>query len=104
MVFEDIHWADEGLIAFIEHLLDWGRHHPIFVLTLARPEVTDRHPGFPGSNRSAATLPLEPLSDDAMDELLVGLVPGLPDDVRRRAARRGRRDPAVRRRDGAHAA
>ena len=78
LVFEDIHWADEGLIAFIEHLLDWGRHHPIFVLTLARPELSDRHPGFPGSNRSAATLPLEPLSDDAMDELLVGLVPGSP--------------------------
>ena len=48
------------------------------------PSSSDRHPGFPGSNRSAATLPLEPLSDDAMDELLVGLVPGLPDDVRRR--------------------
>ncbi len=49
MVFEDIHWADEGLVAFVEYLLDWGRHHPIFVLTLARPEIADRHPGFPGS-------------------------------------------------------
>jgi len=84
MVFEDIHWADEGLIAFVQYLLDWGRHHPIFVLSLARPEIADRHPGFPGSTRSAATLPLEPLTDDAMDELLTGLVPGLPDDVRLR--------------------
>ena len=47
MVFEDIHWADEGLVAFVEYLLDWGRHHPIFVLTLARPELADRHPAFP---------------------------------------------------------
>ncbi len=54
------------------------------MLTLARPEVADRHPGFPGATRSAATLPLEPLGDDAMDELLTGLVPGLPDAVRRR--------------------
>ncbi|RDI73452.1 Adenylate/Guanylate cyclase catalytic domain-containing protein [Gaiella occulta] len=84
MVFEDIHWADEGLIAFVEYLLDWGRHHPIFVLALARPELADRHPGFPGTTRSATTLPLEPLVDEAMDELLTGLVPGLPDDVRRR--------------------
>ena len=61
MVVEDIHWADEGLVAFLEYLLDWGRHHPIFMLTLARPEVADRHPGFPGSARSATTLPLEPL-------------------------------------------
>ena len=84
MVFEDIHWADEGLIAFIEYLLDWSRHHSIFVLTLARPEMADRHPGFPGSGRSATTLPLEPLSNETMDELLVGLVPGLPETVRER--------------------
>jgi class 3 adenylate cyclase/tetratricopeptide (TPR) repeat protein len=84
LVFEDLHWADEGLVAFVEYLLDWGRHHPIFVLTLSRPEVADRHPGFPGATRSAATLPLEPLADAAMDELLTGLVPGLPDPVRAR--------------------
>ena len=82
MVFEDLHWADEGLVAFIEYLLDWARQHPIFVVTLSRPEVADRHPGFPGSTRSSTTLSLEPLSDDAMDELLTGLVPGLPSDVR----------------------
>jgi class 3 adenylate cyclase/tetratricopeptide (TPR) repeat protein len=82
MVVEDIHWADEGLVAFLEYLLDWGRHHPIFMLTLARPEVADRHPGFPGTARSAVTLPLEPLAPDAMDELLTGLVPGLPDELR----------------------
>ena len=84
LVFEDIHWADEGLVAFIEYLLDWGRHHPIFVMTLARPELADRHPAFPGATRTAATLPLEPLDDAAMDELLVGLVPGLPSGVRMR--------------------
>jgi class 3 adenylate cyclase/tetratricopeptide (TPR) repeat protein len=81
MVFEDLHWADEGLVAFIDYLLDWARHHPIFVVTLARPEVADRHPGFPGSTRNSTTLPLEPLGDDAMDQLLTGLVPGLPADV-----------------------
>ncbi len=84
LVFEDIHWADEGLVAFVDYLLDWGRHHPIFVLTLARPEIADRHPGFPGSTRNATTLVLQPLPDEAMDELLDGLVPGLPKDVRRR--------------------
>ena len=87
MVFEDIHWADEGLVAFVEYLLDWGRHHPIFVLTLTRPEVADRHPGFPGTTRNATTLPLEPLHDDEMDELLSGLVPDLPEDVRARLTR-----------------
>jgi class 3 adenylate cyclase/tetratricopeptide (TPR) repeat protein len=84
MVFEDIHWADEGLVAFVDYLLDWARHHPIFVLTLARPEIADRHPAFPGATRSATTLPLEPLTVDAMNELLNGLVPNLPEDIRDR--------------------
>ena len=82
LVFEDLHWADSGLVAFIEHLLDWSRNLPIFVLALARPELAERHPSFPGAARSTTTLALDPLSDESMDELLRGLVPGLPDDAR----------------------
>jgi class 3 adenylate cyclase/predicted ATPase len=90
LLFEDLHWADSGLIAFIEHLLDWSRNLPIFVLSLARPELVERHQGFPGATRSATTLALDTLSDEAMDELLSGLVPGLPDEPR--AAIRTRAD------------
>jgi class 3 adenylate cyclase/tetratricopeptide (TPR) repeat protein len=82
LVFEDLHWADAGLVAFVEHLLDWSRKHPILVLTLSRPELAERHPGFPGATRSATTVALDPLSDEAMDELLGGLVPGLPTETR----------------------
>ena len=81
LVFEDLHWADGGLVSFIENVLDWSRNHPIFVLTLARPEVAERHPAFPGATRNATTLPLEPLPDESMDELLGGLVPGLPEET-----------------------
>jgi predicted ATPase/class 3 adenylate cyclase len=90
LVFEDLHWADSGLIAFIEHVLDWSRSLPIFVLALARPELAERHPGFPGATRNATTLTLDPLTDEAMDSLLHGLVPGLPDEPR--AAIRERAD------------
>jgi predicted ATPase/class 3 adenylate cyclase len=82
LVFEDLHWADSGLIEFIEHLLEWSRARPIFVLALSRPELHDRHPGFGSRVRSAATLVLDPLSDASMDALLIGLVPGLPENVR----------------------
>jgi len=82
LVFEDIHWADAGLLDFIEHLLDWSRNQPIAVVALARPELADRHPGFGRSARSAATVALEPLDDAAMDALLFGLAPGLPDALR----------------------
>jgi len=82
LVFEDIHWADAGLLDFIDHLLDWSRNQPIAVIALARPELADRHPGFGRGARSAATVALEPLDNAAMDALLHGLAPGLPDTLR----------------------
>jgi class 3 adenylate cyclase/tetratricopeptide (TPR) repeat protein len=88
LVFEDLHWADEGLVAFVEHLLDWSRGLAIFVMTLSRAEIVERHPGFPGATRSSTTLPLEPLTGESMDALLQGLVPGLPDEVRSRIRER----------------
>ncbi len=44
LVFEDIHWADSALLDFVEYLVDWAKDHPIFILTLARPELADRRP------------------------------------------------------------
>ena len=82
LVFEDMQWADSGLLDFLEYLLEWSRAHPLFVLVLARPELADKRPAWGGGKRSFASLYLEPLSPQAMDELLDGLVPGLPEDVR----------------------
>ena len=84
MVFEDIHWADAALLEFVEYLLHWSRAHPIYVITLARPEVSERHPGWGAQIRNYTSLTLEPLRDDAIDDLLRGLVPGLPDDAMER--------------------
>jgi len=90
LLFEDLHWADAALLDFIEYLLDWSRSHPIYVLTLSRPELGDRHPTFGTRIRSSTALTLEPLGDEAMDELLQGLVPGLPEELR--VTIRGRAD------------
>ena len=81
LVVEDIQWADAALIEFLEYLLEWSRTFPIFVLTLARPEVSERHETWGARIRSFTSLQLEPLPDEAIDELLRGLVPGLPDDA-----------------------
>jgi class 3 adenylate cyclase/tetratricopeptide (TPR) repeat protein len=81
MVFEDVQWADASLVDFIEYLLEWSRNFPIFVLTLARPEFLDRRPSWGAGRRNFTSLFLEPLSPEAMGELLHGLVPGLPDDL-----------------------
>ncbi len=82
LVFEDLQWADAGLLDFVEYLLEWSRSHPLFVLALARPELAERRPGFGSGGRNATTLSLEPLSERAMQELLDGFVPGLPAELR----------------------
>ena len=88
LVFEDLQWADEGLLDFLEYVLDWSRGHPLFVLALARPEFADKRPSWGAGKRSFTSLYLEPLSPEAMNDLLTGLVPGLPDDLRRRILER----------------
>ncbi len=78
MVFEDVQWADPSLLEFVDHLMEWSRALPIFVMTLGRPDVG----GAPsGRTRGATAMSLEPLPPAAMEELLTGLVPGLPGEL-----------------------
>jgi len=78
MVFEDHHFADAGLLDFVDHLLEWSRNVPIYVVTLSRPELLERRPDWGAGKRSFTSIFLEPLPAAAMRELLAGLVPGLP--------------------------
>jgi len=78
LVFEDLQWADSGLVDFLGHLLEWSRQQPIFVITLARPELLERFPTWGAGQRNFTSMHLEPLPDEAMRALLGGLVPGLP--------------------------
>ena len=80
LVFEDIQWADPGLLDFVDHLVEWSRA-PIYVVTLARPELMDKRPNWGSGARSFTSLRLDPLTDPAMGDLLAGLVPGLPSPV-----------------------
>jgi class 3 adenylate cyclase len=82
MVFEDLHFADAGLLDFIDQMLEWSRSSPILILTLARPELLERRPDWGAGKRSFTSIHLEPLAVDAMRDLLAGLVPGLPTPAR----------------------
>jgi class 3 adenylate cyclase/tetratricopeptide (TPR) repeat protein len=79
LVFEDLQWADTGLLDFIDHLVEWSRGRPILVMTMARPELLERRPGWGAGRRNFVSLSLEPLTREDMAKLLEGLVPGLPD-------------------------
>ena len=80
LVFEDLHWADEALVDFVEYLLEWSRSHRLLVLTLARPDLLERRPQW-GVGRSATSVRLDPLSTDAMADMLNALIPGLPEGL-----------------------
>ena len=82
LAFEDMQWADASLLDFVEYLLEWSRNSPLYVITLARPELLERRTNWGAGQRNFSSLYLEPLSAGAMEELLVGLVPGLPASLR----------------------
>ena len=80
LVLDDMQYADVDLLDFLDHLLDSARY-PLFVLTLARPDLADARPGW-GTGRRATAVYLEPLGERAMGEIVDGLVEGLPDAAR----------------------
>jgi class 3 adenylate cyclase len=82
LAFEDMHWADTSLLDFVEYLLEWSRDYPLYVITLARPELHERRPDWGAGQRNFSSLYLEPLSPEAMQAMLEGIVPGLPDALR----------------------
>ncbi len=79
LLFEDLQWADDGQLEFIEELVEMSRRHPILVITLARPELLDRRPSWGAARHNFLSIRLGPLSDPQMTELVTGLVPGIPE-------------------------
>jgi hypothetical protein len=86
LVFEDLQWADDGLVDFIESLLEWSRGKPLLIVTLARPELTERRPTWGLGQREFTSLYLQPLPTAVMTDLVRGIAPGLPPDVATRIA------------------
>jgi len=83
LMFEDLQWADSGTLDFIEHMLEWSRGVPILIITLSRPELLDRRPGWGAGRRAFLALDLQPLDEPSMRLLLAGLAPALPEDSAR---------------------
>ncbi|MGC2168029.1 MAG: adenylate/guanylate cyclase domain-containing protein [Acidimicrobiales bacterium] len=88
LIFEDLQWADAGLIDFVESILEWSKNSSLLVVALARPELMDRRPSWGAGLRNFTSLHLEPLSADSMNELLNGFVHGLPNEVLDRVLQR----------------
>ena len=74
LVFEDLHWADDGLLDFVDYLADWAVTVPLLIVCTARPELLDRRPGWGGGKRNATSVALSPLSDDDVGRLIAALL------------------------------
>ena len=74
LVFEDLHWADDDLLDFVDHLVDWSSGVPLLIACTSRPELLERRPGWGGGKPNALTLSISPLSDDDTARLLAGLL------------------------------
>jgi class 3 adenylate cyclase/tetratricopeptide (TPR) repeat protein len=74
LVFEDLHWADDGVLDFVDHLADWATAVPLLILGTARPELLDRRPGWGGGKRNAFTVSLGALTDEETARLLQRLL------------------------------
>src|SRR5205085_11225194 len=74
LVFEDLHWADDELLDFIDHLVDWATGVPILIACTARPELLERRRAWGGGKLNATTLSLAPLSEADTSRLIATLL------------------------------
>ena len=86
VVFEDIHWAEPTFLDLLDHLADWSREAPLFLLVPARPELLDARSGWAGGKLNASTVLLEALPAEATARLIEALPGGsaLPETLRAR--------------------
>jgi class 3 adenylate cyclase/tetratricopeptide (TPR) repeat protein len=95
LVFEDMQWADDGMLDFVDGLAERVSGVPLLVLCSARPELLERRPGWGGGKRNAATVSLEPLSDTETARLVAALLdrPVLPADMQTALVQRAGGNP-----------
>jgi predicted ATPase len=74
LVMEDLHWADEVLLDFLDHMLDWAVDVPLLVVATARPELLSRRPGWGGGPPTSAIVSLAPLREADTARLVAGLL------------------------------
>ena len=73
LVFEDVHWADEGMLAFLQRLAGQAQGAPLLLVATTRPVLFERHADYL-SSAPIARLDLTPLSGEDAQRLLAALL------------------------------
>lgn len=80
LVFEDLQWADAGLLDFVQQLPAWLPDTPMLVLALTRPELLERRSSV-AARGGAVMLRLAALPDDDMAALIEGMLGPLTEEL-----------------------
>jgi len=93
-VIDDIHWADPALLELLEELAD-RVVGPVLFVCPARPELSERRPGWGGGRRNVSSISLDPLSSEESDRLIELLlaIDDLPATVHARILERAEGNP-----------
>lgn len=94
IVVEDIHWADGALLDLLDELAERVQGGALF-LCPARPDLTDRRPGWGGGRRNFSSVFLDPLPPEDTSRLLDLLlsIADLPGSLRERIVERADGNP-----------
>ncbi len=74
LVFEDLHWADPAMLAFLEHLADRSEGVPLLIVGTARPELFDEHSHYARDLRNSTPINLTPLTEPETTRLVCALL------------------------------
>ena len=73
LVFEDLHWADEGMLAFLEQLAEKTAGAPLLIVATTRPVLFEHHPDYL-SAVPVTRLDVTPLAEDDARRLVAALL------------------------------
>jgi class 3 adenylate cyclase/tetratricopeptide (TPR) repeat protein len=74
VVFEDLHWADDAMLDFVDYLAEWASAIPLLILCTARPELLTRRVGWGGGKVNSSTILLSPLAEEETTALVHALL------------------------------
>ena len=74
LVFEDLHWADDAMLSFLEYLADRAEGVPLVIVGTARPELYERRAEYAAGLRNVNTINLSPLSEEETARLVSALL------------------------------
>jgi class 3 adenylate cyclase len=93
VVFEDLHWSSDSLLDLVEFVMQPRAGTPVLMIALTRPELLDRRTTWGGGKRNHLALSLEPLADDAIEQLVEHLLESREPDLVERIVARAEGNP-----------